>query len=207
MAEEAGIDWKTLAGSARAARSFAAGCRSLPCLPGRSRGAEERWSESHVQLPLIQSVRAGSQLRASSIPLSGVRAIIAERMAQSHNQTAPVTLTAEADATRTGRDAPAAGRAMTLAVSYNDLLAFHPGQSVARASATRTPRWMASRSSSGRASTSAWPWTPIAGCWCRWCAMRIKRGWHSLRRKPRLWLNGRAAARYARRADAAAPSR
>jgi pyruvate dehydrogenase E2 component (dihydrolipoamide acetyltransferase) len=57
------------------------------------------------------------------IPLSGIRAVIAERMALSHAQTAPVTLTAEADATalvELRRQLAADG----VEISYNDLLLY-----------------------------------------------------------------------------------
>jgi pyruvate dehydrogenase E2 component (dihydrolipoamide acetyltransferase) len=57
------------------------------------------------------------------IPFTGIRALIAGRMAASHSQTAPVTLTAEADATalvELRRQLAADG----VAVSYNDLLLY-----------------------------------------------------------------------------------
>ncbi len=77
----------------------------------------------------LQPLPPDVQAPAPSLPLSGMRAVIAERMAASHSQTAPVTLTAEADATalvelcRQLRQRPAAGAADAggVGVSYNDL--------------------------------------------------------------------------------------
>ena len=73
------------------------------------------------------------QLPASSFPLSGIRALIAERMVAGHSRTAPVTLTAEADATalvELRRQLAADG----VAVSYNDLFLTDPGQGAGRTS-------------------------------------------------------------------------
>ncbi len=58
-----------------------------------------------------------------------MRAIIAERMAQSHNQTAPVTLTAETDATELVEMRLRLG-ARDVGVSYNDLLIFILGRAL-----------------------------------------------------------------------------
>ncbi len=58
-----------------------------------------------------------------SIPLTGLRGLIAERMAASHSQTAPVTLTAEADASalvELRRQLAADG----VQAAYNDLLLY-----------------------------------------------------------------------------------
>jgi pyruvate dehydrogenase E2 component (dihydrolipoamide acetyltransferase) len=62
----------------------------------------------------------------AEVPLSGVRAIIAQRMRESHQTTAPVTLTTEADATAFVelREQLKAGLAAELGfdIGYNDLL-------------------------------------------------------------------------------------
>ena len=71
--------------------------------------------EAPIQLPA-----SGFQLPVSSVPFSGIRALIAERMVAGHSRTAPVTLTSEADATALvalRRKLAADG----VAVSYNDL--------------------------------------------------------------------------------------
>ena len=70
--------------------------------------------------PRIQLPASSFQLPVSSFPFSGIRALIAERMVAGHSQTAPVTLTSEADATalvELRRQLAADG----VAVSYNDL--------------------------------------------------------------------------------------
>jgi len=62
------------------------------------------------------------------VPLKGIRAIIAERMARSHDETAPITLFSEADATafvelRTQlKDAFA--KELGFSIGYNDILAY-----------------------------------------------------------------------------------
>lgn len=62
----------------------------------------------------------------AEVPLSGVRAVIAQRMRESHQTTAPVTLTTEADATAFVelRERLKAGLAAELGfnIGYNDLL-------------------------------------------------------------------------------------
>jgi len=98
MAEEAGLDWRSLAGT---------GPRGQITREDVERAWKQRTPDT--QYPI------------STIPLSGVRGVIAERMAASHSQTAPVTLTAEADATalvELRRQLAADG----VEVSYNDLL-------------------------------------------------------------------------------------
>ena len=79
---------------------------------------EERRSESR-EAP-IQLQASSFQLPVSSSQLTGIRALIAERMVAGHTRTAPVTLTAQADATalvELRRQLAADG----VAVSYNDL--------------------------------------------------------------------------------------
>ena len=81
------------------------------------RGAEEQGSKG---VPLSSPEFPPSSPEFLQVPFSGARAIIAERMAASHQQTAAVTLTAEADATalvELRRQLAADG----VAVSYNDL--------------------------------------------------------------------------------------
>jgi pyruvate dehydrogenase E2 component (dihydrolipoamide acetyltransferase) len=118
MAEEAGIDWNTLAGS---------GARGQVIRHDVESALSSRLQQATVDvaLPLIPSAEEGFE----SIPLSGVRAIIAERMAQSHSQTAPVTLTAETDATELVEMRQRLG-ARDIGVSYNDLLIFILGRAL-----------------------------------------------------------------------------
>jgi pyruvate dehydrogenase E2 component (dihydrolipoamide acetyltransferase) len=120
MAEEAGLDWREVAGSggphgrvtradvARVLESTQpappAGEPALPPSPGLNEAAE-------------------------TIPLRSVRAVIAERMARSAATTAPVTLTAEADATalvELRRQLAQDG----VDVSYNDLFLYILGRAL-----------------------------------------------------------------------------
>ena len=110
MAEEAGLEWRQLAGSG----------------PG---GRVTREDVSHVLETTAtppQSTRPVLQVAPVTnepvevVPVQGVRAVIADRMSRSHTEAARVTLTAQADATalvalrqQLGRDG--------VAVSYNDL--------------------------------------------------------------------------------------
>ena len=114
MAEEAGLDWRALTGSgprgqitredvARAGRQRMEMDKRMGAGEPGSRGAGEQRGAEAPSIPAapssFQLPASSFQLPASILPLSGVRAVIAERMAASHSQTAPVTLTAEADAT------------------------------------------------------------------------------------------------------------
>jgi pyruvate dehydrogenase E2 component (dihydrolipoamide acetyltransferase) len=88
MAEAEGLDWRHVAGSGsrgkvtskdirQVSAEVAAGTSPVPEQP-----VEPQWDDE----------------QAETIPFSGVRAVIAGRMASSHSQTAPVTLTSEAEA-------------------------------------------------------------------------------------------------------------
>jgi len=127
MAEEAGLDLGAVSGTgprgqivredvaralAAVARATAAEPVEAPCTTVAPATAAEP-----VEAPCM------APEPAESIPLAGIRGLIAERMAASHSQTAPVTLTAEADATalvELRKQLAADG----VAVSYNDLLLY-----------------------------------------------------------------------------------
>jgi pyruvate dehydrogenase E2 component (dihydrolipoamide acetyltransferase) len=84
MAEEAGLDWRSLTGTSpggRITRDDVA--KALEATP---------WAETAPVTTEINEV-------VEAMPLRSVRAVIAERMARSVTTTAHVTLTAEADAT------------------------------------------------------------------------------------------------------------
>lgn len=105
MAEEAGIDWRTLTGSGP-----------------RGQVTREDVARAIAARDLVGATLAvaPSPVTSPSIPLSGMRGVIAERMAASHRETAAVTLTTETDATALvalRRQLAADG----IAVSYNDL--------------------------------------------------------------------------------------
>jgi pyruvate dehydrogenase E2 component (dihydrolipoamide acetyltransferase) len=112
MAEQAGLDWQQLRGSGVGGRI--------------TREDVERalaTSLSAVQPAMPSATVGADNTPVETIPLQGVRAVIAERMARSHTTTAPVTLTALADAT-----ALVALRQQLqqdgIEVSYNDLFIY-----------------------------------------------------------------------------------
>jgi pyruvate dehydrogenase E2 component (dihydrolipoamide acetyltransferase) len=109
MAEEAGLDWQSLRGSGPGGRVTRADVeRAMPAGPGRPLAEEE----------VVEAV-----------PLTGVRGIIARRMADSARETAAVTLTAEVDAT----ELVAVRRRLVergWSVTYNDLLIYVLGRAL-----------------------------------------------------------------------------
>jgi pyruvate dehydrogenase E2 component (dihydrolipoamide acetyltransferase) len=121
IAEDAGVDWQAIAGTGPRGQITREDVAAA--LEQRSGGAEgQRGGGAEVarQLPATTPAEQAVQLPASSFPFSGIRALIAERMVAGHSQTAPVTLTSEADATALVelRQKLAADG---VAVSYNDL--------------------------------------------------------------------------------------
>lgn len=112
MAEQAGLDWRQLRGSGAGGRVTREDVeRALASSPAKAQPA------------LPSDTLEASNTPIEIIPLQGVRAVIAERMARSHSTTAPVTLTALADAT-----ALVALRQQLqqdgIGVSYNDLFVY-----------------------------------------------------------------------------------
>ncbi|PWH15142.1 MAG: 2-oxo acid dehydrogenase subunit E2 [Ardenticatenia bacterium] len=109
MAEQAGVDWQRLQGSGVAGRI--------------TRADVERAIAGPSETAQLVTTSATDNTPIEVIPLQGVRAVIAERMARSHSTTAPVTLTALADAT-----ALVALRQQLqqdgINVSYNDLFIY-----------------------------------------------------------------------------------
>jgi pyruvate dehydrogenase E2 component (dihydrolipoamide acetyltransferase) len=121
MAEEASLDWRTLAGSGPRGQITREDVERALKVERESGREGTRETAPTPPLPLSPALAPGEPLEI--IPLSGVRAVIAGRMAASHSQTAAVTLTAEADATalvELRRQLAADG----VAVSYNDLFLF-----------------------------------------------------------------------------------
>jgi pyruvate dehydrogenase E2 component (dihydrolipoamide acetyltransferase) len=111
MAEEAGLEWRTMTGSGAGGRIVG---EDISRLLAASTAAESK--------PAISAIAAEASEPGTLeiIPLRSTRAVIAERMLQSASTTAPVTLTAEVDATTLvglRRQLLDAG----VAVSYNDL--------------------------------------------------------------------------------------
>ena len=131
IAEKAGLDWRQIPGT---------GPRSQITREDVEAALERRSERQRMETDKRMDVAASTvpssfQLRASTpapqaVPISGIRALIAERMVAGHNQTAPVTLTAEVDATalvELRRQLAADG----VAVSYNDLFLTILGKALA----------------------------------------------------------------------------
>ena len=155
-------------------------------------------------LPLPLSPFAEPPLE--SIPLTGIRGLIAERMVASHSQTAPVTLTCRGGRVRPGRAAPAVGRRWG-AGSLQRSVPLCPGQRAARASpAQRIAGWgddpalAADRHRGGGGHGSR----PAGAGGARGGAAK---GWRSWLPRPPRWPNARAPASARRTSCPAAPSR
>jgi pyruvate dehydrogenase E2 component (dihydrolipoamide acetyltransferase) len=86
VADEAGLDWRSLSGSGPGGRI--------------TRDDVARALETSREAPGAMLVPPESNEAIESIPLRSVRAVIAERMLRSATQSAQVTLTSEADASR-----------------------------------------------------------------------------------------------------------
>jgi pyruvate dehydrogenase E2 component (dihydrolipoamide acetyltransferase) len=108
IAEEAGLDWRAIAGTGPRGQITKEDIEQAI-----QRRSEPR--EAPIQVPT-----SSFQLPSSSFQLSGIRGLIAERMVAGHSRTAPVTLTAEADATALV-ELRRQLAADSVAVSYNDL--------------------------------------------------------------------------------------
>jgi pyruvate dehydrogenase E2 component (dihydrolipoamide acetyltransferase) len=200
MAEEAGLEWQTLSGTGLRGQVTREDIETA--LAGRAAALPPAVTPPPVVSPHLP---ASTQAEASeTIPLAGVRGTIANRMQQSHSQTAPVTLTAEADATALvqlrGQLA-----ADGVAVSYNDLFLYILARVL-----REQPRLNASLAEDAiklwRGSISGWPWTRIGGCssqWCEMCPARDSRDWQ-LKRPG--WPSGRAPAAVPRRSCGTARS-
>jgi len=110
IAEDAGLDWQAITGT---------GPRSQITREDVETAAAQR--DKAPEIPArAQPPGPSPQPPAPAVPFSGVRTLIAERMVAGHSRTAPVTLTAEADATALvalRRQLAADG----VAVSYNDI--------------------------------------------------------------------------------------
>ena len=118
LAQEAGLDWQTIAGTGPRGQITREDVEAA--IEQRNRGAAARKQKGALPETRLQLPTSSSQLPTSSFQLTGIRGVIAERMVAGHSRTAPVTLTAEADATalvELRRQLAADG----VPVSYNDL--------------------------------------------------------------------------------------
>jgi pyruvate dehydrogenase E2 component (dihydrolipoamide acetyltransferase) len=113
MAEQAGIEWTTLQGSGAAGKITREGVASAMVKP-------------ETVAPVVTSPVSGTEVLAS-VPLTGVRKIIAERMGASVHTSARVTLVMEVDASEfvkaRNRLKDRYTKEWGFAPGYNDLLA------------------------------------------------------------------------------------
>ena len=110
LADEHGLDWRLVQGS---------GPRGQVTREDVERALAAQPNPSATPIPAAPTGQAATEI-LETIPVAGVRALIAERLGQSHRETAPVTLTAEAGATalvQLRRQLAEDG----VEVSYNDL--------------------------------------------------------------------------------------
>lgn len=151
VAAELGVDWSGLTGSGRTGRIIerdirAAATAQQPAAETKITPVARRLAEEvGIDLAEITPAKPGSRIqredveaaiaarssaptpaRSSAAPLSRIRRLIAQRMAESAHTTAPVTLTTEADATefvalRDRLKATLGSRNLPVP-SYNDLL-------------------------------------------------------------------------------------
>jgi pyruvate dehydrogenase E2 component (dihydrolipoamide acetyltransferase) len=130
MAEQAGLDLRTVQGSGPGGRITKEDVeRALAAAPAPVVPAPPAAPVPPTPLPPLAPAPptpAAAAETIAEVPLSGVRAVIARRMAASHQTTAPVTLTTEADATEfvMVRERLKASLADELGfnLGYNDLL-------------------------------------------------------------------------------------
>jgi len=89
LAEQAGLDLRTVTGTGAGGR----------ITRGDVEQAVEQLRVTSYELRVPEAMTLARPESETLTPLTGVRAVIARRMAKSHQTTAPVTLTTEADAT------------------------------------------------------------------------------------------------------------
>jgi pyruvate dehydrogenase E2 component (dihydrolipoamide acetyltransferase) len=99
IAEEAGLEWHAITGTGPRGQITKEDAEAAIGRRRAAPGAEVRESTRMEEPPVSMLAVQAGRLPASSFKLSGIRALIAERMVASHSRTAPVTLAAEADAT------------------------------------------------------------------------------------------------------------
>jgi pyruvate dehydrogenase E2 component (dihydrolipoamide acetyltransferase) len=124
LAQEAGLDWRALTGTGPRGQITRQDveqvlAQAVPAEPSPPFATFLPASAFPVSAPLAPDTLTSDV--PDTFPLRGVRAIIAERMQASHRETAPVTLTAEADATELV-DVRRRLAAQDVVVSYHDLL-------------------------------------------------------------------------------------
>lgn len=125
MAEERGVDWHNLEGSGARGKVMKQDVEQAALTMGQAAftadplaGRDTR--PAMAKAPASMETRPTAEARRE-VAFTGVRAVIAERMAASHAQTAPVTLTSEVDATALVELRATLARD-GVQVTYNDLL-------------------------------------------------------------------------------------
>ena len=150
-AREAGVDWTAIAGSGPEGRIIERDVQAyIAAQPKATPMAQRMAAEAGLELAGIAgtgsaarvtradvsratATQAPAEAAGQTVPMSGVRAIIAERMSAGAQTTAPVTLTTEVDAARLVemregfKKAPLAG---DIVPSYNDILALIAGRAL-----------------------------------------------------------------------------
>jgi pyruvate dehydrogenase E2 component (dihydrolipoamide acetyltransferase) len=113
LAEQAGVDLRAISGTGPGGRIT-------------KEDVELVLAPQPVAAPVVAAAPAAAAAAAVETPMAGIRAVIARRMYESHQLTAPVTLTTEADATDLValRELLKASLAKELGfnIGYNDLL-------------------------------------------------------------------------------------
>lgn len=103
IAAELGIDWEAMSGSGRTGRIVERDVRRAAALAASvDLAATSPETSSATASPVSAGVaaeRTSTLPDGQAVPMSGIRRIIAQRMAASAHSVAPVTLTTEADAT------------------------------------------------------------------------------------------------------------
>ncbi|HUW08209.1 MAG TPA: dihydrolipoamide acetyltransferase family protein, partial [Anaerolineae bacterium] len=117
LAEQAGLDPRALTGSGGGGRITKEDVEAALT-------RQQAIAAPPALIPIVRPAEAAAE--GDAVPMSGVRAVIARRMAESHQTTAPVTLTTEVDATefvvaRQRLKEKLAGE-LGFNVGYNDLL-------------------------------------------------------------------------------------
>ena len=121
LAEQAGLDPRALTGSGAGGRITK---EDVEAAVAAAQSAAAQVAAPPKLIPIMRPAAAPAEVPA--VPMSGVRAVIARRMTESHQTTAPVTLTTEVDATefvvaRRRLKEKLAGD-LGFSIGYNDLL-------------------------------------------------------------------------------------
>ena len=125
LAESLGVDVRAVTGTGVGGKVTKADVQQAAAEPAPEPVSEPEPAVLQPASCACGSAAAGSKV-AAEVPMSGVRAIIAQRMHESHMVTAPVTLTIEVDATEfvalREKLKTRFAKELGFNISYNDLL-------------------------------------------------------------------------------------